>query len=99
MSWAFTAMFAKISDLFLCYLFVAVMQTEGFKYVEETCPPLLSELLETIASVAVDERSSEGLSRKRSGSSIIGLDLAATAQMVAAAESADTNARRMRRRL
>ncbi|XP_076919379.1 BTB/POZ and MATH domain-containing protein 3-like [Bidens hawaiensis] len=33
----------------------AVMQTEGFKYVEETCPLLLSELLETVASAAVDD--------------------------------------------
>ncbi|KAI3734901.1 hypothetical protein L6452_14381 [Arctium lappa] len=68
----------------------AVMQTEGFKYVEETCPSLISELLETVASVAVDERSGEGSSRKRSGSSVIGLDLA---------ESADPNMRRVRRRL
>ncbi|XP_071732803.1 BTB/POZ and MATH domain-containing protein 3-like [Rutidosis leptorrhynchoides] len=44
----------------------AVMQTEGFKYVEETCPLLLSELLETIASVTVDERSGQGLGKKRS---------------------------------
>ncbi|KAJ9553428.1 hypothetical protein OSB04_017473 [Centaurea solstitialis] len=72
----------------------AVMQTEGFKYVEETCPSLISELLETVASVAVEERSSgEGSSRKRSGSSVMGLDLAA------AAESADPNLRRVRRRL
>ncbi|XP_071685719.1 BTB/POZ and MATH domain-containing protein 3-like isoform X2 [Rutidosis leptorrhynchoides] len=84
----------------ICLKFAAanlgvVMQTEGFKYVEETWPMLLSELLETIASsVAVDERSGEGLSRKRSGSSIIGLDFGS-----AAAESADPNARRMRRRL
>lgn len=76
------------------------MQTEGYKYVEQTCPTLLSELLETIASVAVDERSGEGVSRKRSGSSIIGLDLAAAAaHMVAAAESGDPNVRRLRRRL
>ncbi|KAD2392787.1 hypothetical protein R6Q59_012542 [Mikania micrantha] len=69
----------------------AVMQTEGFKYVEETCPLLLSELLETVAS---DERSGEGaLTRKRSGSSIIGLDLA---YMVL---EGDPNVRRARRRL
>nr|GEU45746.1 BTB/POZ and MATH domain-containing protein 3-like isoform X2 [Tanacetum cinerariifolium] len=78
----------------------AVMQTEGYKYVEQTCPLLLSELLETVASVAVDERPGEGggLSRKRSGSSVMGLDLAA-AQMPAAAESGEPYARRLRRRL
>lgn len=78
----------------------AVMKTEGYKYVEETCPSLVSELLETVASVTVDDRSGEGISRKRSGSSIIGLDLATAAQMVAAAaESADRHVRRIRRRL
>ncbi|PWA72660.1 BTB/POZ/MATH-domains containing protein [Artemisia annua] len=79
----------------------AVMQTEGYKYVKQTCPLLLSELLETVASVAVDERPGEGggvLSRKRSGSSVMGLDLAA-AQMPAAAESGEPYVRRLRRRL
>lgn len=90
----------------ICLKFAAanlgvVMRTEGFKYIEETCPSLLSELLETVAA---EERSGEGLSRKRSGgSSIIALDLAAAAQIVAAAaaaaESGDPNVRRMRRRL
>lgn len=76
------------------------MQTEGFKYVEETCPLLLSELLETVASGAVDERSGgEGdLTRKRSGSSIIGLDLAAAVAHMAVGD-ADPIARRVRRRL
>ncbi|CAH1451141.1 unnamed protein product [Lactuca virosa] len=94
----------------ICLKFAAanlgvVMRTEGFKYVEETCPSLLSELLETVAAAAVEERSGgEGLSRKRSGggSSIIGLDLTSAAQIVAAAaaaaESGDANVRRMRRR-
>ena len=84
---------------------VVVMRTDGFKYIEETCPSLLSELLETVA-VEVEERSGEaGLPKKRGGggggggSSIIGLDLAAVAQIVAAAESGDPNVRRMRRRL
>ncbi|XP_076906911.1 BTB/POZ and MATH domain-containing protein 3-like [Bidens hawaiensis] len=76
----------------------AVMQTEGFKYVEETCPLLLSELLETVASAAVDDRSGEGgLSRKRSGSSIIGLDLAAAAAQMSIEDG--PNIRRMRRRM
>ncbi|XP_076961083.1 BTB/POZ and MATH domain-containing protein 3-like [Bidens hawaiensis] len=75
-----------------------VMQTEGFKYVEETCPLLLSELLETVASAAVDDRSGEGgLSRKRSGSSIIGLDLAAAAAQMSIEDG--PNIRRMRRRM
>ncbi|KAI7747956.1 hypothetical protein M8C21_017581 [Ambrosia artemisiifolia] len=75
----------------------AVMQTEGFKYVEETCPLLLSELLETVASAAVDERSGEGgLTRKRSGSSIIGLDLAAAEVHMVVDD--DPNVRRVRRR-
>ncbi|GKD89794.1 hypothetical protein Tco_1365301 [Tanacetum coccineum] len=76
------------------------MQTEGYKYVEQTCPLLLSELLETVASVAVVERPGEGgeLSRKRSGSSVMGLDLAA-AQMPAAAESGEPYVRRLRRQL
>lgn len=79
----------------------AVMQTEGYKYVEQTCPLLLSELLETVASVAVDDRLGEGgagLSRKRSGSSVMGLDLAAAAQMPAAAENGEPYVRRLRRR-
>lgn len=77
----------------------AVMQTEGFKYVEETCPLLLSELLETVASAAVDERSGEGgLTRKRSGSSIIGLDLAAAAAVHMVVDD-DPNVRRVRRRV
>lgn len=94
-----------LQQKFLIKLFVlcfaAVMQTEGYKYVEQTCPLLLSELLETVASVAVDERPGEGgggLSRKRSGSSVMGLDLAA-AQMPAAAESGEPYVRRLRRRL
>ncbi|XP_059666310.1 BTB/POZ and MATH domain-containing protein 3 isoform X1 [Cornus florida] len=70
-----------------------VMQSEGFRYLEESCPSLLSELLETIASA--DENSSLLLTRKRSGSSIFGLDLADGA----AAESVNPNVRRVRRRL
>uniref|UniRef100_A0A1D1ZEC2 BTB/POZ and MATH domain-containing protein 3 n=1 Tax=Anthurium amnicola TaxID=1678845 RepID=A0A1D1ZEC2_9ARAE len=65
----------------------AMLQTEGFCYLEETCPSLMSDLLETI--VVVDEDPSQ-LSRKRGGSSVIGLDIT---------DGADSSGRRMRRRL
>ncbi|XP_042475061.1 BTB/POZ and MATH domain-containing protein 3-like [Macadamia integrifolia] len=69
------------------------MQSEGFGYLEESCPSLLSELLATIA--VEDKDSSLLLSRKRGGSSNIGTSLAAegTAAVV------DPDNRRMRRRL
>ncbi|KAK9158873.1 hypothetical protein Scep_005447 [Stephania cephalantha] len=66
----------------------AVMQSEGFKYLEETRASLLSELLETIA--VVDDDPSLPLSRKRSSSSNIGLNLD---------QSLDADGRRVRRRL
>lgn len=69
----------------------AVMQSEGFGYLEECCPSLLSELLGVIASV--DENLTMLSSKKRSGSSILGLDLPADG---APAESA--SGRRIRRR-
>lgn len=50
-----------------------VMQSEGFKHLEESCPSLLSELLETLA--LEDEKPSIIQSKKRSGSSIFGMDL------------------------
>ncbi|KAL3521134.1 hypothetical protein ACH5RR_019283 [Cinchona calisaya] len=83
----------------ICLKFAAtnlgvVMQSEGFGHLEESCPTLLSELLETIASV--DEKPSLMSSKKRSGSSIFGLDLAADG---AAAESVNPNVRRVRRRM
>ncbi|XP_010923233.1 BTB/POZ and MATH domain-containing protein 3 [Elaeis guineensis] len=65
----------------------AVMQTEGFNYLEATCPSLLSDLLATVA--VVDDDSSP-ISRKRSGSSNIGLNLM---------DSVDLNGRRMKRRM
>lgn len=71
-----------------------VMQSEGFKHLEESCPSLLSELLETVASA--DEKPSLISSKKRSGSSIFGLDLAADG---GAAESVNPNVRRVRRRV
>ncbi|CAA6661722.1 unnamed protein product [Spirodela intermedia] len=65
----------------------AVMQTEGFGYLEETCPSLLSDLLETIA--VVDDDPSQ-MPLKRGGSSVEGLDLA---------DGVDSTGRRLRRRL
>ncbi|KDO69176.1 hypothetical protein CISIN_1g015560mg [Citrus sinensis] len=70
-----------------------IMQSEGFKHLEESCPSLLSELLKTLASG--DDTSSLSSNRKRSGSSIYALDLAGDG---AAAESANPNGRRVRRR-
>lgn len=83
-------MFAKI----LSSSFAVVMQSDGFRHLEESCPSLLSELLETVASV--DDKPSLMSSKKRSGSSIFGLDLAADG---GAAESVNPNVRRIRRRV
>ncbi|KAL4387346.1 hypothetical protein GQ457_09G029820 [Hibiscus cannabinus] len=71
----------------------AVMQSEGFQHLEESCPSLLSELLKAFASV--EECSSLLSSKKRSGSSIYGMDLAAEAPME---EPENPNERRVRRR-
>ncbi|CAB4270836.1 unnamed protein product [Prunus armeniaca] len=57
------------------------MQSDGYKHLEESCPSMLLELLETFA--ALDESSSLLSSRKRSGSSIYGLDLPSCRQKVA----------------
>ncbi|XP_065870866.1 BTB/POZ and MATH domain-containing protein 3 [Euphorbia lathyris] len=70
-----------------------VMQSEGFRHLEESCPSLLCEMLKTFASG--DDNSSLVSSRKRSGSSIYGLDLTGDG---GAAESVNPNARRLRRR-
>ncbi|KAI3888083.1 hypothetical protein MKW92_009396 [Papaver armeniacum] len=43
----------------------AVMQSEGFAYLEDSCPSLLLELLETVAEV--DKESSHIFNRKRNG--------------------------------
>ncbi|KAL6980593.1 BTB/POZ and MATH domain-containing protein 3 [Sarracenia purpurea var. burkii] len=80
----------------ICLKFAAanlggVMQSEGFRYLEENCPSLLSELLETVA--AVEDKSQPN--RKRSSSSIFGLDIAADGVV---AESANPPVRRIRRR-
>lgn len=84
----------------ICLKFAAtnlgvVMQKDGFKHLEESCPLLLSELLETVASV--DEKASLMSSKKRSSSSsIFGLDLAADG---VPADSVNPTARRVRRRM
>ncbi|KAL2541619.1 BTB/POZ and MATH domain-containing protein 3 [Abeliophyllum distichum] len=83
----------------ICLKFAAtnlgvVMHSEGFRHLEQSCPSLLSELLETVASV--DEKSNIMLNKKRSGSSIFGLDLAADGGAV---ESLNPNGRRLRRRV
>ncbi|XP_052205483.1 BTB/POZ and MATH domain-containing protein 3 isoform X1 [Diospyros lotus] len=83
----------------ICLKFAAanlgvVMKSEGFRYIEESYPSLLSELLETVA--VEDDFSGPQLNRKRSSSSIIGLDLAADGIV---AESANPIFRRVRRRL
>ncbi|PON37356.1 Voltage dependent potassium channel [Parasponia andersonii] len=72
----------------------AVMQSEGFKHLEESCPSILLELLKTFASV--DEASTMLLGRKRSAS-VIGLDLPVDG-IGGAAESTNPNGRRLRRR-
>ncbi|CAI0411195.1 unnamed protein product [Linum tenue] len=61
-----------------------VTQSEGFRHLEQSCPALVCELLKTLASA--DEDSSMHPSRKRGGSSIFGLDIAA------AGEAADDGA-------
>lgn len=72
-----------------------VMQSDGFKYLEECCQSLLSELLETVASV--DDKGSQTVASKRNGSSIIGIAVAAEGS--AAVDSGIPNGRRTRRRL
>ncbi|KAJ6690242.1 hypothetical protein OIU85_006511 [Salix viminalis] len=70
----------------------AVMQSEGFRHLEESCPSMLCELLKTLASGDENSRLLSG--RKRSGSSLLGVDLADGAP----AESSNPNGRRLRRR-
>ncbi|KAK4784171.1 hypothetical protein SAY86_018539 [Trapa natans] len=84
----------------VCLQFVAtpenlgvVMQSEGFRHLEESCPLLLSELLKTFASA--HETSGPVSSKKRTGSSILGqhpvYDQATT-------ESVNLDGRHVRRR-
>lgn len=39
----------NLLKLFLLFCLIAVMQTDGFEYLEESCPSLLTELLEYVA--------------------------------------------------
>ena len=75
------------SAVALCCFSAAVMGTEGFDYLEETCPSLLSDLLATVAEVDDDLAS---LDRKRG---VCGN------QVLATVESAEATERRTRRRL
>ncbi|XP_019100528.1 PREDICTED: BTB/POZ and MATH domain-containing protein 3-like isoform X1 [Camelina sativa] len=51
----------------------AVMKSEGFKHLKQSCPTLLSELLNAVA--AADKSSTSGqLNKKRSASSVLGCD-------------------------
>lgn len=94
--------------MFLSLFYVvdaAVMKSEGFKYIEESCSSLLSDLLDTIAS-SVDEKSGSLLGRKRnlSSSTMAMMDLApapapAPAPADGAAAPAESNGRRVRRRV
>ncbi|XP_006657384.1 BTB/POZ and MATH domain-containing protein 3-like [Oryza brachyantha] len=65
----------------------AVMETEGFNYLEETCPSLLSDLLATVAVVDDD---SATLNRKRGVSGNEGAN---------PVESVEASERRIRRRV
>ncbi|URE21766.1 MATH domain [Musa troglodytarum] len=66
----------------------AVMQTEGYNYLEGTCPSVLAELLETVAVVDNDAGQ---VCRKRSSSSNLGMN---------SMDSVDLNGgRRLRRRM
>lgn len=38
--------------LTFCTLFTAVMQTDGFEYLKESCPSVLTELLEYVARIS-----------------------------------------------
>lgn len=83
---AITRQASHICPFFI--IFAVVMKSDGFGCLEETCPSLLSELLETVA--VVDEEDTSLMNRKRSSSSNIGLDIV---------DGLDSNLRRMRRRL
>ncbi|KAJ8747355.1 hypothetical protein K2173_012935 [Erythroxylum novogranatense] len=74
----------------------AVMDSEGFRNLEENCPSLLCELLKTLASG--DENSGMQSSRKRSGSSIYGLDIVTDGAAAEESPSPNPNGRRIRRR-
>ena len=80
-----------------------VMKSEGFKYIEESCSSLLSDLLETFA-LSMDEKSGPLLGRKRnlSSSTMAMMDLAPAPEPApadGAAAPAESNGRRVRRRV
>ncbi|KAL3581586.1 hypothetical protein D5086_015918 [Populus alba] len=83
---------AYVHDSSCCVTRKNKKNSEGFRHLEESCPSMLCELLKTLASG--DENSSLLSGRKRSGSSLLGVDLADGAP----AESANPNGRRLRRR-
>ncbi|KAL0740154.1 hypothetical protein Bca4012_081667 [Brassica carinata] len=64
---------------------IAVMKSEGFKHLNESCPSVLPELLNTVAAADKSSTSSGQASKKRSVSSVLGCD------------TSTTNARQVRR--
>ncbi|KAK1299531.1 BTB/POZ and MATH domain-containing protein 3 [Acorus calamus] len=66
----------------------AVMKSEGYHHLEETCPALLSDMLEAVAVVDEDPNL---VCKKRTSSSNIGMNIVA--------DGIDLNGRRMRRRV
>ncbi|KAK9683344.1 hypothetical protein RND81_10G133800 [Saponaria officinalis] len=72
----------------------AVMHSDGYKYLEQSCPSLISELLQTVASG--DEIPGVAQSKKRSSSSILGLNV--PADVVLGSDPANPMGRRLRRR-
>jgi len=73
--------------MLLLLLSAGVMETEGFNYLEETCPSLLSDLLATVAVVDDDPAS---VNRKRGVCGNEGM---------APVESVEASERRTRRRV
>ncbi|KAJ0259507.1 BTB/POZ and MATH domain-containing protein 3 [Hirschfeldia incana] len=63
----------------------AVMRSEGFKHLNQSCPSVLPELLNTVAAADKSSTSSGQSSKKRSVSSVLGCD------------TSTTNARQVRR--
>ncbi|KAH0887118.1 hypothetical protein HID58_063214, partial [Brassica napus] len=56
----------------------AVMKSEGFKHLNQSCPSVLPELLNTVAAADKSSTSSGQSSKKRSVSSVLGCDTSAT---------------------
>ncbi|KAF3563179.1 hypothetical protein DY000_02013969 [Brassica cretica] len=64
---------------------LSVMKSEGFKHLNQSCPSVLPELLNTVAAADKSSTSSGQSSKKRSVSSVLGCD------------TSTTNARQLRR--